>query len=179
MNCSRAFVHAKEQKEIAKRVEAGDVDVVIGTHRLLSKDVQFKELGIVVVDEEQRFGVAHKERLKQLKKRVDVLTLSATPIPRTLNMSLSGLRDMSLIETPPRDRLAIQTQVVQFSENVIKSAIELELGRGGQVFLHPQSGGNDRNDCRAGAAAGAPGAHGGWPRPDERKGNGARNARFH
>jgi len=129
------FRSAKEQKEISKRVEAGDVDVIIGTHRLLSKDVKFKELGIVVVDEEQRFGVAHKERLKQLKKRVDVLTLSATPIPRTLNMSLSGLRDMSLIETPPRDRLAIQTQVVQFSENVIKSAIELEMGRGGQVFL--------------------------------------------
>jgi transcription-repair coupling factor (superfamily II helicase) len=102
---------------------------------MLSKDVRFKDLGIVVVDEEQRFGVAHKERLKQLKKRVDVLTLSATPIPRTLNMSLSGLRDMSLIETPPRDRLAIQTQVVQFSENVIKSAIELELARGGQVFF--------------------------------------------
>lgn len=129
------FRSTKEQKEISKRVETGDVDVVIGTHRLLSKDVKFKELGIVVVDEEQRFGVAHKERLKQLKKRVDVLTLSATPIPRTLNMSLSGLRDMSLIETPPRDRLAIQTQVVQFSEHVIKSAIELELGRGGQVFL--------------------------------------------
>jgi transcription-repair coupling factor (superfamily II helicase) len=129
------FRSAKEQKEVAKRVESGDVDVVIGTHRLLSKDVRFKELGIVVVDEEQRFGVAHKERLKHLKKRVDVLTLSATPIPRTLNMSLSGLRDMSLIETPPRDRLAIQTQVVQFSENVIKSAIELELARGGQVFF--------------------------------------------
>ncbi|HEV7744052.1 MAG TPA: transcription-repair coupling factor [Pyrinomonadaceae bacterium] len=129
------FRSAKEQKEVAKRVEEGDVDVVIGTHRLLSKDVRFKELGIVVVDEEQRFGVAHKERLKHLKKRVDVLTLSATPIPRTLNMSLSGLRDMSLIETPPRDRLAIQTQVVQFSENVIKSAIELELARGGQVFF--------------------------------------------
>ncbi len=129
------FRSAKEQKEVAKRVETGEVDVVIGTHRLLSKDVRFKELGLVVVDEEQRFGVAHKERLKQLKKRVDVLTLSATPIPRTLNMSLSGLRDMSLIETPPRDRLAIQTQVVQFSENVIKSAIELELGRGGQIFF--------------------------------------------
>lgn len=129
------FRSAKEQKEIVKRVESGEVDVVIGTHRLLSKDVRFKDLGLVVVDEEQRFGVAHKEKLKQLKKRVDVLTLSATPIPRTLNMSLTGLRDMSLIETPPRDRLAIQTQVVQFSENVIKSAIELELGRGGQVFF--------------------------------------------
>jgi len=129
------FRSAKEQKEVVKRVESGEVDVVIGTHRMLSKDVRFKDLGLVVVDEEQRFGVAHKERLKQLKKRVDVLTLSATPIPRTLNMSLSGMRDMSLIETAPRDRLAIQTQVVQFSDNVIKSAIELELSRGGQVFF--------------------------------------------
>ena len=129
------FRSAKEQKEVVKRVEAGEVDVIIGTHRMLSKDVHFKDLGLVVVDEEQRFGVAHKERLKQLKKRVDVLTLSATPIPRTLNMSLSGMRDMSLIETPPRDRLAIQTQVVQFSETVIKAAIDLELSRGGQVFF--------------------------------------------
>src|SRR5205085_11598988 len=100
-----------------------------------SKDISFRDLGLVVVDEEQRFGVAHKERLKQLKKRVDVLTLSATPIPRTLNMSLMGLRDTSVTETPPRGRLAIQTQVVQSSEGVIKSAIELELGRGGQVFF--------------------------------------------
>jgi transcription-repair coupling factor (superfamily II helicase) len=123
------FRSTKEQKDVAKRVESGEVDVVIGTHRMLSKDVSFKDLGLVVVDEEQRFGVAHKERLKQLKKRVDVLTLSATPIPRTLNMSLSGLRDMSLIETPPSDRLAIQTQVVQSSDAVIKSAIDLELAR--------------------------------------------------
>ena len=129
------FRSTKEQKEVVKRVESGEVDVIIGTHRMLSKDVRFKDLGLVVVDEEQRFGVAHKERLKQLKKRVDVLTLSATPIPRTLNMSLSGMRDMSLIETPPRDRLAIQTQVAQFSDNVIKAAIELELSRGGQVFF--------------------------------------------
>jgi transcription-repair coupling factor (superfamily II helicase) len=129
------FRSTKEQKDVVKRVEAGEVDVVIGTHRMLSKDVTFRDLGLVVVDEEQRFGVAHKERLKQLKKRVDVLTLSATPIPRTLNMSLSGLRDMSLIETPPSDRLAIQTQVVQSSDAVIKSAIELELTRGGQVFF--------------------------------------------
>jgi transcription-repair coupling factor (superfamily II helicase) len=129
------FRSAKEQKEVVKRVEGGEVDVVIGTHRMLSKDVGFRDLGLVVVDEEQRFGVAHKERLKQLKKRVDVLTLSATPIPRTLNMSLSGLRDMSLIETPPSDRLAIQTQVVQSSDSVIKSAIDLELSRGGQVFF--------------------------------------------
>ncbi len=129
------FRSSKEQKELVKRIETGEVDVIIGTHRILSKDVQFKDLGLVVVDEEQRFGVAHKERLKHLKKKVDVLTLSATPIPRTLNMSLSGMRDMSLIETPPRDRLAIQTQVVQFSEIVIKSAIDLELSRGGQVFF--------------------------------------------
>jgi transcription-repair coupling factor (superfamily II helicase) len=129
------FRSAKEQRAVVKRVEGGEVDVVIGTHRMLSKDVGFRDLGLVVVDEEQRFGVAHKERLKQLKKRVDVLTLSATPIPRTLNMSLSGLRDMSLIETPPSDRLAIQTQVVQSSDSVIKSAIELELSRGGQVFF--------------------------------------------
>jgi transcription-repair coupling factor (superfamily II helicase) len=129
------FRSAKEQKEVVKRVESGEVDVIIGTHRILSKDVKFKDLGLVVVDEEQRFGVAHKERLKHLKKKVDVLTLSATPIPRTLNMSLTGMRDMSLIETPPRDRLAIQTQVVQFSDSVIKSAIDLELSRGGQVFF--------------------------------------------
>jgi transcription-repair coupling factor (superfamily II helicase) len=129
------FRSSKEQKDVVKKIEAGEVDVIIGTHRILSKDVQFKDLGLVVVDEEQRFGVAHKERLKHLKKKVDVLTLSATPIPRTLNMSLSGMRDMSLIETPPRDRLAIQTQVVQFSESVIKSAIDLELSRGGQVFF--------------------------------------------
>jgi transcription-repair coupling factor (superfamily II helicase) len=129
------FRSTKEQKDVAKRVEGGEIDIVIGTHRLLSKDVLFRDLGLVVVDEEQRFGVAHKERLKQLKKRVDVLTLSATPIPRTLNMSLMGMRDMSVIETPPRDRLAIQTQVVPFSESVVKSAIELELGRGGQVFF--------------------------------------------
>ncbi|HEX7175219.1 MAG TPA: transcription-repair coupling factor, partial [Pyrinomonadaceae bacterium] len=129
------FRSAREQKPIVQRAEAGEIDIVIGTHRILSKDIKFRDLGLVVVDEEQRFGVAHKERLKQLKKKVDVLTLSATPIPRTLNMSLMGLRDMSVIETPPRDRLAIQTQVVQFSESVVKSAIELEIGRGGQVFF--------------------------------------------
>ncbi|HEY7544550.1 MAG TPA: DEAD/DEAH box helicase, partial [Blastocatellia bacterium] len=129
------FRTAKEQKEIIKAVETGTVDIVIGTHRLLSKDVRFKDLGLLVVDEEQRFGVAHKERLKQMRKKVDVIAMSATPIPRTLNMSLAGLRDMTVIETPPRDRLAIQTHVVQFSENVIRSAIELELQRGGQVFF--------------------------------------------
>ena len=129
------FRSRAEQKEIVEITEKGDVDILIGTHRILSTDVKFSKLGLVIVDEEQRFGVAHKEKLKQLKKKVDVLTLSATPIPRTLNMSMMGMRDMSVIETPPRDRLAIHTQVVQFSEGVIKSAIELELSRNGQIFF--------------------------------------------
>ncbi len=129
------FRSTKEQKAVVEASEKGNVDVVIGTHRILSNDVKLPKLGLVVVDEEQRFGVAHKEKLKQLKKKVDVLTLSATPIPRTLNMSLLGMRDMSVIETPPRDRLAINTQVVQFGEGVIRSAIELELARNGQVFF--------------------------------------------
>lgn len=129
------FRSSKEQKSVVEHTEKGDVDVLIGTHRVLSNDVKLPKLGLVVVDEEQRFGVAHKEKLKQLKKKVDVLTLSATPIPRTLNMSLLGMRDMSVIETPPRDRLAINTQVVQFSEGVIRSAVELELSRNGQIFF--------------------------------------------
>lgn len=129
------FRSQKEQKAVVTSAEKGDVDILIGTHRVLSNDVRLPKLGLVVVDEEQRFGVAHKEKLKHLKKKVDVLTLSATPIPRTLNISLLGMRDMSVIETPPRDRLAINTQVVQFSEDVVKSAIELELSRNGQVFF--------------------------------------------
>ena len=129
------FRTSKEQKAVAEQAGKGEVDVLIGTHRILSTDVAMPKLGLVVVDEEQRFGVGHKEKLKQLKRKVDVLTLSATPIPRTLNMSLLGMRDMSVIETPPRDRLAINTQVVQFSEGVICSAIELELARNGQVFF--------------------------------------------
>ncbi|MDM7923216.1 MAG: transcription-repair coupling factor [Pyrinomonadaceae bacterium] len=129
------FRSTKEQKSVAEAAKEGKVDVVVGTHRILSNDINMPKLGLVIVDEEQRFGVAHKEKLKQLKKKVDVLTLSATPIPRTLNMSLLGMRDMSVIETPPRDRLAINTQVVQFSESVIRSAIELELARGGQIFF--------------------------------------------
>ena len=131
------FRSPREQKQILEDLELGRIDIVIGTHRLLSKDVAFKDLGLVIVDEEQRFGVTHKERLKALKTRVDVLTLSATPIPRTLNMALLGLRDMSTIETPPKNRLAIQTSVVKYSQDVIRSAIELELARKGQVyFLH-------------------------------------------
>jgi transcription-repair coupling factor (superfamily II helicase) len=129
------FRSEKEQKKALEELEAGRVDIVIGTHRLLSKDVKFADLGLLVVDEEQRFGVAHKERIKEIRKNVDVLTMSATPIPRTLHMSLVGLRDMSVIETPPKDRLAIQTNVSPFSETLIQRAIEEELARGGQVFF--------------------------------------------
>jgi transcription-repair coupling factor (superfamily II helicase) len=129
------FRSARDQKSVLANVETGQVDIVIGTHRLLSKDVKFSDLGLLIVDEEQRFGVAHKERLKELTLNVDVLTLSATPIPRTLNMSLAGLRDMSVIETPPKDRLAIQTVVAPFSESLIRRAIDEEMSRHGQVFL--------------------------------------------
>ena len=129
------FRTAKEQKDIVERVATGRVDILIGTHRLLSKDIKFQDLGLLVVDEEQRFGVRHKERLKQLRKEIDVLAMSATPIPRTLHMSLVGLRDMSIIETPPKDRMAIQTVVAKFDEKIIRSAIEVELERSGQVFF--------------------------------------------
>jgi transcription-repair coupling factor (superfamily II helicase) len=129
------FRTPREQKAVLAAVEAGQVDVVIGTHRLLSRDVRFHDLGLLVVDEEQRFGVAHKERIKELRKNVDVLTLSATPIPRTLHMSLVGLRDLSVIESPPKDRLAIQTVVAPFQESLVRRAIEEELGREGQVFF--------------------------------------------
>jgi transcription-repair coupling factor (superfamily II helicase) len=129
------FRTAKEQKNILERVEAGKVDILIGTHRLLSKDIKFQDLGLLVVDEEQRFGVRHKERLKQMRREIDVLAMSATPIPRTLHMSLVGLRDMSVIETPPKDRMAIQTVVAKFDEKLIRSAIEVELERGGQIYF--------------------------------------------
>jgi transcription-repair coupling factor (superfamily II helicase) len=128
----------RTKQEIAAALEAsaaGRLDILVGTHRLLSKDVQFRDLGLLVVDEEQRFGVAHKERIKQLRKRVDVLTMTATPIPRTLNMSLVGIRDMSIIETPPKDRLAIQTNVVKFDQGVIQRSVRAELARGGQIFF--------------------------------------------
>jgi len=129
------FRTAKEQKEVLAALETGKVDVVIGTHRLLSRDVCFHDLGLLVVDEEQRFGVAHKERIKELRKDVDVLTLSATPIPRTLHMAFAGLRDMSVIETPPKDRLSIQTVVASFGERLVQRAIEEEMARQGQVFF--------------------------------------------
>jgi transcription-repair coupling factor (superfamily II helicase) len=129
------YVPAREQDATVAGLADGSVDVVIGTHRLLSKDVQFRDLGMVVVDEEQRFGVAAKERLKKLRREVDVLTLSATPIPRTLNLALAGVRDLSLIETPPEDRLPIQTRVAEASAGLVKDAILRELDRGGQVFF--------------------------------------------
>ena len=129
------FRSKAEQKETLDDLAAGKVEIIVGTHRLLSKDVHFRDLGLLVVDEEQRFGVAHKERIKQLRKRVDVLTMTATPIPRTLNMSLAGIRDMSIIETPPKDRLSIQTNVVKFDQPVISRAIRTELERHGQVYF--------------------------------------------
>ncbi|HEU0244046.1 MAG TPA: transcription-repair coupling factor [Candidatus Limnocylindrales bacterium] len=128
------FVSAKEQEATVAGLADGSVDIVIGTHRLLSKDVAFKDLGLVVVDEEQRFGVAAKERLKHLRAAVDVLTLSATPIPRTLNLALAGIRDLSVIETPPEDRLPIQTRVAEASAGLVRDAVLRELDRGGQVF---------------------------------------------
>jgi transcription-repair coupling factor (superfamily II helicase) len=129
------FVPEAEQTRTVGGLAAGSVDIVIGTHRLLSKDVSFRDLGMVVVDEEQRFGVAAKERLKKLRREVDVLTLSATPIPRTLNLALAGVRDLSLIETPPEDRLPIQTRVAEASTGLVRDAILRELDRGGQVFF--------------------------------------------
>jgi transcription-repair coupling factor (superfamily II helicase) len=129
------FKSPKEQRDVLKRLQEGKVDILVGTHRLLGRDVKFPRLGLLVVDEEQRFGVRHKERLKEMRKQVDVLTLSATPIPRTLYLSLMGARDMSIIATPPRDRLPIHTEVIPFAEEVIEEAILREMHRGGQVFF--------------------------------------------
>jgi transcription-repair coupling factor (superfamily II helicase) len=129
------FRTAKEQKVILEKVAEGKVDILIGTHRILSKDLKFQDLGLLIVDEEQRFGVRHKERLKQMRAAIDVLAMSATPIPRTLHMSLIGLRDMSVIETPPKDRMAIQTIVAKFDEKLVRTAIEIEMERGGQTYF--------------------------------------------
>ncbi len=129
------FRTAKEQKIILEKVAEGKIDILIGTHRILSKDLKFQDLGLLIVDEEQRFGVKHKERLKQMRASIDVLAMSATPIPRTLHMSLIGLRDMSVIETPPKDRMAIQTIVAKFDEKLVRTAIEMELERGGQTYF--------------------------------------------
>jgi transcription-repair coupling factor (superfamily II helicase) len=129
------FVPPKRQKEILEEVAAGKVDVIIGTHRLLQKDVSFATLGLVIIDEEQRFGVAHKDKLKKMRETVDVLTLTATPIPRTLYMSISGIRDISVINTPPPERLSIKTFIRKFANETINEAIIRELSRGGQIFF--------------------------------------------
>ena len=129
------FRTAREQKDIIKRLGNGAIDIIIGTHRLLSKDIELKDLGLVVVDEEQRFGVKHKERLKTLRNEVDVLTLTATPIPRTLHMALAGIRDLSVVDTPPEDRVPIKTYVVPYEEQLVRDAVMREIGRGGQVFF--------------------------------------------
>ena len=131
------FTPKADQKRILGDLAEGKLDVIIGTHRLLQKDVSFGDLGLIVVDEEQRFGVMHKERLKEYRANVDILTLSATPIPRTLHMSLMGVRDLSLIQTPPKNRMSIKTVVVPASDAVVQRAIDAELDRGGQVYyLH-------------------------------------------
>ena len=129
------FVSTKKANEIIKRLEEGKIDILIGTHRILSDDIKFKDLGLLVIDEEQRFGVKHKEKIKQFKNNVDVLTLSATPIPRTLQMSMAGLRSLSLIETPPINRYPVQTYVLSYNNQIIKDAIYKELSRDGQVFI--------------------------------------------
>lgn len=131
------FRSAAETKQVLEDLILGKVDIVIGTHRILSKDMEFADLGLLIVDEEQRFGVRHKERLKELRRNIDVLSMSATPIPRTLHMSMLGLRDMSVIETPPKDRLSVQTTVAHFDDDLIRAAVETEVARNGQVyFLH-------------------------------------------
>ena len=129
------FKTAAEQRQIIEKLKSGELDVVVGTHRLLARDVAFKDLGLLVVDEEQRFGVTHKEAIKQLKRSVDVLTLTATPIPRTLHMSMVGIRDMSLLQSPPEERYPVQTYVVEYSDGLVRDAILRELSRGGQVYV--------------------------------------------
>jgi len=128
------FKSPKEQKVILKKLKTGEVDIVIGTHRILQKDLQFKDMGLLIIDEEQRFGVLHKERLKEIRKEVDVLTLTATPIPRTLHMAMAGLKDMSVIEEPPEDRYPVQTYVMEYNIDMIQDAILREIARGGQVY---------------------------------------------
>ena len=129
------FRTPKQQKEVLAKLAAGDIDILVGTHRMLAKDVKFRDLGLLIVDEEQRFGVAHKEIIKNLKRQVDVLTLSATPIPRTLHMSMTGIRDMSVLETPPEERIPVQTVVAEYSDALIRDAILREISRGGQIYF--------------------------------------------
>ena len=143
------FRSHSEQKKVLQLLREGGVDIVIGTHRLISGDVVFKDLGLVVIDEEQRFGVLHKEKFKELFKLVDVLTLSATPIPRTLYLSLVGVKDMSTIETPPPNRLPVETVVSAYDERIIRAAIDRELERQGQVFFLHNRVAIDRASARS------------------------------
>ena len=129
------FIAQKEAKEIISSVRDGEVDLVIGTHRLLSEDIEYRDLGLLIIDEEQRFGVSHKEKIKSLKSNVDVLTLTATPIPRTLEMSLTGIRDLTLLNTPPTDRKPIMTYVGEYEDSIVSAAIRREMLRDGQVFF--------------------------------------------
>ena len=129
------FRTAKEKRDIHERLAAGKIDIIIGTHQLVNKNVQFKDLGLLVVDEEQKFGVAVKDKLKSIKENVDVLTLTATPIPRTLQFSLMAARDLSVINTPPPNRYPIESQVIRFQEETIRDAVSYEISRGGQVFF--------------------------------------------
>ncbi|PJI08783.1 MULTISPECIES: transcription-repair coupling factor [Clostridium] len=129
------FRSQSEQRSTLKALKEGNIDIIIGTHRILNKEISFKDLGMLIIDEEQRFGVSHKEKLKQFKKNIDVLTLTATPIPRTLHMSLTGVRDISVIETPPEERYPVQTYVVEYNDQLIRDAIMREIGRGGQIFF--------------------------------------------
>ncbi len=151
------FKTPKQQAETLRKLRRGDIDIIIGTHRLVSKDVEFNDLGLIIIDEEQRFGVAHKEKLKQISKNADVLTLTATPIPRTLNMAISGIRDMSVLDVPPEDRMPPQTYVIEYDDLIISEAIKKELRRGGQVFyLHNNV--DDIDKCAAKIASFVPDA---------------------
>ena len=152
---------------------------MIGTHRVLSKDVEFKDLGLLIIDEEQRFGVAHKEKIKQLKENVDVLTLTATPIPRTLHMSLIGIRDMSVLEEAPMDRVPIQTYVMEYNEEMVREAISRELARGGQVYYVYNRVNTIVEMTNTDRETGAGGQRGLCPRTDEGARTGTDHVRFH
>ena len=157
-----------EQRRVVEGLAGGKVDICVGTHRLVQKDIAFKDLGLVIVDEEQRFGVAHKERLKEMRREVDVLTLTATPIPRTLHLSLAGVRDMSRIETPPEERLPIKTYVSEFSDELIREAIRPRDRPPGPSILRPQPCLQHRLHGRLYPHARARGGGGRGPRPDAR-----------
>ena len=168
-----------EQTKTLHELKRGMVDILIGTHRVLSKDVEFKDLGLLIVDEEQRFGVGHKEKIKKLKENVDVLTLTATPIPRTLHMSLVGIRDMSVLEEPPMDRMPIQTYVLEYNEEMVREAIHRELGQGGQVYYVFNRVNGIAGNVGGNLQACAGGRGGLCPRADERAGAGKDHVSVH